>query len=155
THNHYLQMPTPEKTLRRPGKKPAIAGAKPVVLLHDRLEQGRVCADCVNLFEHTTVPAAAVEKLNLPAFTPKDIPNTRRDEVATHALIGPLWDKAVPAFSLLWLSEPDATQHNSGLGTARALKALKGSDDNLARVLTELTARGVRDRTDVFVISDH
>src|ERR1039457_2295587 len=155
THNHYLQMPTLAEILQRAGKKTAIAGAKPVVLLHDRLEQGRVCTDCVNLFEHTTVPAAAVEKLNLPAFTPKDIPNTRRDEVETHALIGPLWDKAVPAFSLLWLSEPDATQHNSGLGTARALKALKGSDDNLARVLNELTARGIHDKTDVFVISDH
>ena len=155
THNHYLQLPTLEEILQRAGKKTVIAGAKPVVLLHDRLEQDRVCADCVNLFEHTTVPAAALEKLDLPAFTPRDIPNTRQDEVATHALIGPMWDKAVPAFSLLWLSEPDATQHNSGLGTARALKALKGSDDNLARVLKELAARGVRDKTDVFVISDH
>ena len=155
THNHYLRMPTLEEILQRAGKRTVIAGAKPVVLLHDRLEQGRVCADCVNLFERATVPAAALEKLDLPAFTHKDIPNTRRDEVATHALIGPLWDKAVPAFSLLWLSEPDATQHNSGLGSARSLKALKGSDDNLARVLEELTARGVRDKTDVFVISDH
>ena len=155
THNHYLQIPTLEEILQRAGKKTVIAGAKPVTLLHDRLEHGRVCADCVNLFERTTVPAAAVEKLNLPSFTPKDVPNTRRDEVATHALIGPLWDKAVPAFSLLWLSEPDATQHNSGLGSAKALKALKGSDDNLARVLNELTACGVRDKADVFVISDH
>jgi arylsulfatase A-like enzyme len=155
SHNHYLQLPTLEEILQRAGKRTAIAGAKPVVLLHDRLEQGRACPDCVNLFERTTVPAAAIEKLNLPAFTPKDIPNTRQDEVATHALIGPMWDKGVPAFSLLWLSEPDATQHNSGLGSARSLKALKGSDDNLARVLNELTDRGVRDKTDVFVISDH
>ncbi|HXI83929.1 MAG TPA: alkaline phosphatase family protein [Verrucomicrobiae bacterium] len=155
THNHYLQVPTLEEILQHAGRRTVIAGAKPVVLLHDRLEQGRICADCVNLFEHATVPAAAVEKLDLPAFTPKDIPNTRQDEFATHALIGPLWDKGVPAFSLLWLSEPDATQHNAGLGTVRAFKALKGSDDNLARVLQELTARGVRDKTDVFVISDH
>jgi arylsulfatase A-like enzyme len=155
THNHYLQLPTLAEILQRAGKKTVIAGAKPVVLLHDRLEQGRVCADCVNLVEHKTVPAAAAEKLDLPPFTPKDIPNTREDEATTHALIGPMWDKEVPAFSLLWLSEPDASQHNSGLGTAKALKALKGSDDNLARVLNELTARGIRDKTDVFVISDH
>jgi arylsulfatase A-like enzyme len=155
TRNHYLQVPTLEEILQRAGKRTVIAGAKPVVLLHDRLEQGRVCTDCVNLFERTTIPATALEKLDLPAFPPQDIPNTRRDEVATQALVGPMWDKGVPAFSLLWLSEPDATQHASGLGTARALKALKGSDDNLARVLKELTARGVRDKTDVFVISDH
>ncbi len=155
THNHYLQLPTLEEILQRAGMKTAIAGAKPVVLLHDRLEEGRVCADCVNLFEHTTVPAAAMKKLDLPALPPRDTPNTRQDEVATRALIGPMWDKAVPTFSLLWLSEPDYTQHASGLGSARSLKALKGSDDNLAGVLKELTARGVRDKTDVFVISDH
>ena len=86
---------------------------------------------------------------------PKEVPNTHEDDAITTALIGPMWDKEVPAFSMLWLSEPDASQHNSGLGTAKSLKALKGSDNNLARVLKELTARGVRDKTDVFVISDH
>ena len=155
THNHYLQLPTLAEILQRAGKRTAIASTKPVALLDDRLEQGRTCADCVNLFEHTTVPAAALKKLDLPSFTPKDTPNTRQDEVATHALIGPMWDMALPAFSLLWLSEPDNTQHNSGLGSAKSLKALKSSDDNLARVSQELTARGVRDKTDVFVISDH
>jgi arylsulfatase A-like enzyme len=155
THNHYLQLPTLAEILQQAGKRTAIAGAKPVVLLHDRLEQGRVCPDCINLIERKTVPAAAAEKLDLPAFTPKNIPNTREDEVTTHALIGPMWDKDVPAYSMLWLSEPDATQHASGLGTVKALKALRSSDDNLARVLKELSARGIRDKTDVFVISDH
>jgi len=63
-------------------------------------------------------------------------------------------DKGVPAFSLLWLSEPDATSttrswHDQGF------EGTESSDDNLARVLKELVARGVRDKTDVFVISDH
>jgi arylsulfatase A-like enzyme len=75
--------------------------------------------------------------------------------VTTQALIGPLWDKEVPPFSLLWLSEPDFAQHSTGLGSAAALQALRGSDDNLARVLKELAARGVRDKTDIFVVSDH
>jgi arylsulfatase A-like enzyme len=66
-----------------------------------------------------------------------------------------MWDKQVPTFSLLWLSEPDATQHATGPGSPTSIKALKSSDDNLGRVLKELTARGVRDKTDVFVISDH
>ncbi len=155
THKHYLLLPTLAEILQHAGKRTAIAGAKPVAILQDRLEQGRACADCIDLFEHKSVPAAAVDKLGLPAFLPKDIPNTHEDEIITTALVGPMWDKEVPAFSMLWLSEPDATQHNSGLGTAKSLKALKGSDDNLARVLKELTARGVRDKTDIFVISDH
>jgi arylsulfatase A-like enzyme len=155
THNHYLLLPTLAEILQHAGKGTAVAGAKPVAILQDRLEQGRVCGDCIDLFEHKSVPATAVDKLGLPAFLLKDVPNTHEDEIITTALVGPMWDKEVPAFSMLWLSEPDATQHNSGLGTVKSLKALKGSDDNLARVLKELTARGVRDKTDVFVISDH
>jgi arylsulfatase A-like enzyme len=155
THNHYLLLPTIAEILQRAGKRTAIAGTKPVALLHDRLEAGRACDDCVDLFAHRTVPAAALERLKLPAFTPQENPNVRQDEATTQALIGPMWDNGVPAFSLLWLSEPDFAQHASGLGSTADLKALKSSDDNVSRVLKELTARGVRDKTDVFVISDH
>jgi len=155
THNHYIQLPTIAEILQRAGKKTAIAGAKPVALLFDRFETNRACKDCVNLFGRDTVPATALARLNLPVFTPQGVPNTRQDNTITEALIGAMWDKQVPEFSLLWLSEPDATQHQTGLGSTKSLQALKGSDDNLARVLKELTARGIRDKTDVFVISDH
>jgi arylsulfatase A-like enzyme len=155
THNHYLLLPTIAEILQRAGRKTAIAGTKPVALLQDRLETGRACSDCVDLFAHETVPAAALARLKLPAFTPQENPNVRQDEATTQALIGSMWDNGVPAFSLLWLSEPDFAQHASGLGSVAARKALKSSDDNLARVLKELAARGVRDKTDVLVVSDH
>jgi arylsulfatase A-like enzyme len=155
TQNHYLLLPTIAEILQRAGKKTAIAGTKPVALLFDRLETGRICGDCVDLFGRQTVPAPAVDRLNLPTFTPQETPNAREDEATTQALIGPMWDKQVPTFSLLWLSEPDFAQHATGPGSPAAIKALKSSDDNLSRVLKELTAHGVRDKTDVFVISDH
>jgi arylsulfatase A-like enzyme len=153
--NHYLHLPTIAEILQRAGKRTAIAGTKPVAILFDRLETGRACGDCVDLYNDKTVPASAIERLHLPDFTPQESPNTRRDQATTQALIGPMWDKEVPAFSLLWLSEPDYAQHSTGPGSETALKALKSSDDNLARVLKELAARGVRDKTDVFVVSDH
>ena len=155
THNHYLLLPTIAEILQHAGKKTAIAGTKPVAVLFDRLETGRACSDCLDLFAHETVPAAALAQLKLPVFTPQENPNVRQDEATAEALIGPMWDKGVPAFSLLWLSEPDFAQHASGLGSTADHKALKSSDDNLSRVLKELAARGVRDKTDVFVISDH
>ena len=155
TDNHYLRLPTIAEILQRAGKRTAIAGTKPVAVLFDRFETGRACGDCVDLFNHKTVPASAIGRLNLPMFTPQETPNTRQDQATTQALIGPMWDKEVPAFSLLWLSEPDYAQHSTGLGSEAALKALKSSDDNLARVLKELAARGVRDKTDIFVVSDH
>jgi arylsulfatase A-like enzyme len=155
THNNYLHLPTITEILQRASKRTAIAGTKPVAILFDRLETGRACGDCVDLFDHKTVPASAIGRLNLPVFTPQESPNTREDQATTQALIGPMWDKGVPAFSVLWLSEPDYAQHSTGPGSETALKAMKGSDDNLARVLKELAARGVRDKTDVFVVSDH
>ena len=140
TRNHYLQLPTIAEILQRAGKKTAVAGTKPVALLHDRFEAGRTCGDCVNLFAGKTVPSDALGRLNLPNFTPPETPNMRQDEATTQALIGAMWDKGVPAFSLLWLSEPDATQHNTGPGSAKALKALKGSDDNLAPTIIWLAS---------------
>ena len=155
SHNHYLQLPTLAEILQRAGKKTAIAGTKPVAILQDRFEAPRACGDCVDLFAGRTVPSNALERLNLPAFPPQETPNSRQDEATTLALIGPIWDKDVPAFSMLWLSEPDNAQHVTGPGSTTSLAAMKGSDDNLARVLKELAARDVRDKTDVFVISDH
>jgi hypothetical protein len=109
----------------------------------------------VDLFDGKTVPASAIDRLKLPAFPAQETPNTRQDLATTQALIGSLWDKEVPSLSVLWLSEPDYAQHSTGPGSVASLQAIKSSDDNLARVLKELTTRGVRDKTDVLVVSDH
>ena len=61
----------------------------------------------------------------------------------------------MPPYSLLWLAEPDSTQHATGPGSAQSLAAIKGCDDDLGRVLAELDRRGLRTSTDVFVVSDH
>jgi len=55
----------------------------------------------------------------------------------------------------LWLSEPDYAQHGSGPSSPTAKAALRSSDDNLAMVLAALDRAGVRDQTDVIVVSDH
>jgi arylsulfatase A-like enzyme len=61
----------------------------------------------------------------------------------------------VPAFSLLWLAEPDYSQHATGPGSAQSLAAIKSSDTNLGLVLAELEKRGLRASTDVLLVSDH
>ena len=155
SHNRYLQLPTIAEILQRAGKRTAIAGTKPVAILFDRFETDRACSDCVDLFDGKTVPASAIDRLKLPAFPAQETPNTRQDLATTQALIGSLWEKEVPSLSMLWLSEPDYAQHSTGPGSVASLQAIKSSDDNLARVLKELTTRGVRDKTDVLVVSDH
>jgi arylsulfatase A-like enzyme len=132
--DQYLRLATVPEILRRAGKKVAIAGTKPVAQLFDRFDRDHV---------------------KLPNPLKFDAPNTRTDAGTARALIGELWSNGVPAFSLAWFSDPDTTQHATWPGADKALEALKGADANLALVLAELDARGERQRTDVFVVSDH
>ena len=71
------------------------------------------------------------------------------------ALINTLWKPAPPKFSVLWLSDPDYTQHQFGPSSPQAHRALAACDANLAAVLAALDAGHWRDTTDVFVVSDH
>jgi arylsulfatase A-like enzyme len=86
---------------------------------------------------------------------PDDQDKVARDAWTTGALLRVLWRDAVPAYTLLWLAEPDFSQHATGPGSAQSLAAIRSSDDNLGRVLAELDRRGLRETTDVFVVSDH
>ena len=131
---HYLRAPTLPEILRGAGRTVAVAGTKPVALLFDRSNPNQV-----------KITAA-------PKF---DAPNTRLDAATTRSLIGSLWDAGVPTFSLLWLSDPDTTQHTTWPGSVEARQAMKSVDADLALVLDELAAKGVRERTDVLVVSDH
>jgi arylsulfatase A-like enzyme len=79
----------------------------------------------------------------------------QQDLWTTKALTDFFWKDAVPAFSVLWLGEPDLTQHESAPGAPAALAAIKSADENLAAVLSALDQRGARDTTDVFAVSDH
>lgn len=66
-----------------------------------------------------------------------------------------MWRDGVPAFSLLWLSDPDITEHEFAPGSEQSIEAIKSSDRNLALVLDALAKKNARDKTDVFVVSDH
>jgi arylsulfatase A-like enzyme len=157
TGGRHLNVPTLAEILQGAGFKTAVAGTKGIALLHDRKERdehfdlGRI------LFTDKTLPTNvwghSVQELGpYPKYAQ---PNAGRDEWTTRALIGPFWNRELPKFSLLWLSEPDYSQHDFGPGSEKAIAALKSSDYNLARVLCELDRRGLREKTDVFVVSDH
>ncbi|MGH7865331.1 MAG: alkaline phosphatase family protein, partial [Candidatus Binataceae bacterium] len=86
----------------------------------------------------------------------------KRDDYCTRIVI----DRAIPAaktasdegrtaFILLWLRNPDATQHRSGLGTVAALNALAETDANVGKVRTAIATARIDDRTDLIVAADH
>ena len=66
-----------------------------------------------------------------------------------------MWRDGLPAFSLLWLSDPDLTQHDEAPGSPLSLAAIRNSDRHLALLLEALVKKNARETTDVLVVSDH
>ena len=60
-----------------------------------------------------------------------------------------------PAVSLLWLSEPDTSQHASGVGSPQAVEAIREADRQFGRLLDWLERSGGAADTNVLVASDH
>ena len=56
---------------------------------------------------------------------------------------------------MIWLSEPDASQHASSPGADTALAAIELCDSLLGQILKTLEEKKVLDKTDLFVVSDH
>lgn len=56
---------------------------------------------------------------------------------------------------VLWLSEPDSSQHYYGLGSKEAKRALQVVDQCVSKVLQAVERLGISDHLDIFFISDH
>lgn len=149
----YVARPTVAELVRKSGRRTAIATSKGVGLLHDRHVDG----NGVILFSGKSVPPGAVKPIaaRLGAFPLSDIPDRRCDSWTTTALLKSIWKDGIPDFSLLWLAEPDGTEHKLTPGSPAALSAVRVSDNNLSRVLAALDRFHVREQTDIFIVSDH
>lgn len=162
----YISFPTVAEIVQKAGGRTVIATTKTVGLLLDRhpfdsaaLRSGQVVdpgrpKNCVTLFAGKALPPDALTPI-VAALGPFPSAHLQQDAWTTKALTDFLWKEGVPAFSLLWLGEPDLTQHESAPGSQSALAAIKSADENLAAVLSTLDGKGVRETTDVFVVSDH
>jgi predicted AlkP superfamily pyrophosphatase or phosphodiesterase len=190
---HYLGAATLARTLQQAGFPTITAGAKPVVLLHDRAPRKVLPAqkDSVTLFAGATLPRSILRSLEaIPEVgrfpskpepptharsgscaglkavgdkvltwlngKPKIPPRSRLvDAWTTRALVHGLWKDGVPKYSLQWLSEPDASQHESGVGSENAEVGIGQSDQNLRVVIQALKDKGVFEKTDLLIVSDH
>jgi arylsulfatase A-like enzyme len=160
---HDLAVGTLAEFLHAQGMRTVIAGSKQVALLADRALRPDGPATSPVVYEGTALPQSLNSDLasSLGAF-PAIRKNAagRGDKIArdawtTRTLLEILWKDGVPPFSLLWLAEPDYSQHETGPGSAASLAAIRSSDDNLGRVLAEIDRRGIRMNTDILVVSDH
>jgi hypothetical protein len=150
----YISFPTIAELIQRAGGRTVIATAKTVGLLLDRhVDHGRE-KNCVTLFAGKSLPREALAPI-ADALGLFPSAHLQQDAWTTKALTDVLWKDGAPALSVLWLGEPDLTQHESAPGAPPALAAIKSSDENLASALSALDRQGARETTDVFVVSDH
>ena len=66
-----------------------------------------------------------------------------------------IFRKYRPHLTLLHIFGTDDAQHKYGPGTPEALAAIEAADSHVQQMLAAIAEAGVRDRTDVVVVSDH
>jgi arylsulfatase A-like enzyme len=172
----YVAVPTIADLVERTGARSVIAAAKTVGLLLDRqfsaggdvgalsarhgsppdVKQGTAAplSTRVTLFTGQCLPGAALDPIT-ERLGPFPSAHLQKDAWTTKALTDVLWKNGVPALSILWLGEPDLTEHETAPGAPAATAAIKSADENLAAVLSVLGERKARETTDVLVVSDH
>jgi predicted AlkP superfamily pyrophosphatase or phosphodiesterase len=150
----YISFPTIAELVQKAGGRTAIATTKTVGLLLDRHVDPASPKNGVTLFVGKALPPDALAPI-VAALGPFPSAHLQQDAWTTKALTEFLWKEGVPDFSVLWLGNPDLAEHESAPGAPAALAATKSADENLASVLSTLDRRGVRETTDVFVVSDH
>ncbi len=159
TGGKYIAEPTIAEIVRKAGRRTAVVGTKAVAFVHDRHDEWSSAAlKSFVKFAAAPMPASLREE-TLRLLGPFPIEPTKTDEprnsYATRALTEIMWREGVPAFSLLWLAEPDQIQHDTSPGSEPSLAAIHVSDRNLALVLDTLSTKDARKNTDIFVVSDH
>ena len=82
-------------------------------------------------------------------------PNSRRITQAFRVLREYVLTERRPSVAMLWSSDPDGTQHDTGVGSEASTKALAHVDRHLGQLLESLAQRGEDRETDVVVVSDH
>jgi arylsulfatase A-like enzyme len=155
----YVAAPTIAELVQDAGGTTAVATAKTVGLLLDRHFEPDRARKGVTLFAGASLPGdVALSTAKALGLFPPATKAGERDNWTTKTLTDLLWKDLLPTFSLLWLSEPDDTEHKVAVGSPEAIAAMKSSDANLGRLLSALDRPrhgGARETADVFVVSDH
>jgi predicted AlkP superfamily pyrophosphatase or phosphodiesterase len=82
-------------------------------------------------------------------------PHDAKNEYLMHVFLDFVLPQVKPVLSVVWLRNPDSTEHTFGPGSTPVLDALANQDALLGKLLDALVARGIAGDTDVIVASDH
>jgi arylsulfatase A-like enzyme len=82
-------------------------------------------------------------------------PNDAQNQYAIDAYLKFGLTEIQPDVTFMWLNDPDATAHEAGIGAALTRQSLSLVDAGIGRIEDALRGRGLLDRTNILVTSDH
>jgi arylsulfatase A-like enzyme len=97
--------------------------------------------------------AHVLEKLG--SVPPAAMPNAALNKRAVDAYLTLGLDEMHPDVAFVWISDPDHTAHSKGVGSEATNDALRLVDAEIGRIEDALRAKGLADRTNLIVTSDH
>jgi arylsulfatase A-like enzyme len=107
-------------------------------------------------YDYAKPPALAVRAAALLGPPPASaMPNDPRNQYAIDAFLKVGLDRVHPDVTFMWLNDPDGTAHSRGIGAELTLKSLALVDGGIGRIEDTLRTKGLLDRTNILVTSDH
>ena len=97
--------------------------------------------------------ARVLEKLGPPP--PHAMPNAAQNRRAVDAYLTLGLEEIRPDVTLMWISDPDTTAHTRGIGAGPTRESLTLADTEIGRIEDTLQAKGLLDRTNLVITSDH
>jgi len=82
-------------------------------------------------------------------------PNAARNRRAVDAYLTLGLDEFRPDVTFMWISDPDTTAHELGVGTPTTRESIALVDAQIGRIEDTLTAKGLLGRTNLIVTADH
>lgn len=87
---------------------------------------------------------------------PDEAPNDKRNGWVVDAFLHALENKKNrPDVTLMWLSDPDHTAHDYGIGAKETMEALRLVDAQIGRILAKVKAFELEDMLNIVVTTDH
>jgi predicted AlkP superfamily pyrophosphatase or phosphodiesterase len=149
-----LTAPTLGEILERAGRKLLAVGSGSTgsaYLLNAATKNGAI------IHSDYVLPADLAARVlqRLGPTPPRATPNTARHRHAVDAYLAFGVDDLHADVTIVWLNDPDATAHAKGIGSAPTRESITAVDTEIGRIEDGLKARGLLDRTDVIVTTDH
>lgn len=100
-------------------------------------------------------PAEVGQEMERRFGPPPTDPGTSKVDYLIRALNEYVLTDLDPDVVLTWMTEPDGSQHEHGVGSPEAMAAIRNDDRNIGLVMDQLERLEIADKTNIMIVSDH